>query len=202
MDLSKINELYTDNLKKYGIDPKSVGWTKPGSQQLRFRKLLEMIEYPREAFSLNELGCGYGELYKYCMENKFNLTEFIGYDISEQMLQAAKEYIGEKNIILLNKPKFETIADYSITSGIFNVRFEENEHRWEEYVKNTLLNMAQYSVKAFSFNLLTSYVDYKAEHLYYADPLMYFDFCKKNISRYVTLIHDYELYEWTILVKK
>jgi hypothetical protein len=40
------------------------------------------------------------------------------------------------------------------------------------------------------------------DDLYYADPLFFFDYCKTRFSRFVTLIHDYPLYEFTILVRK
>ena len=39
-------------------------------------------------------------------------------------------------------------------------------------------------------------------NLYYADLLLIFDWCKNNISKYVSLLHNYPLYEFTILVKK
>lgn len=40
------------------------------------------------------------------------------------------------------------------------------------------------------------------EHLYYADPAELFDHCKRNYSRNVALLHDYGLYEFTVLVRK
>ena len=40
------------------------------------------------------------------------------------------------------------------------------------------------------------------DDLYYADPLFFFDYCKNYFSEKITLIHDYDLYEFTILVKK
>lgn len=202
IDLTKVKDLYSENIKKNGIKPESVGWTKEGSQQLRFEKLLQVIQNKNEKFTLNELGCGYGELYKYCIENDYNLEKYIGYDISEEMLTAAKEYIKGSNISLLNNPQLNTVVDYSTTSGIFNVKFEEKESNWIQYIYDTLENMNHYSKKGFSFNLLTSYVDYHAENLFYADPLIFFDYCKKNFSKKVNLIHDYDLYEWTIIVKK
>ncbi|HXH18121.1 MAG TPA: class I SAM-dependent methyltransferase [Chitinophagales bacterium] len=202
MNLKKIENFYNESFRAHGIDPKSVGWTKPGSQQLRFEKLLDIIEYPEREFTLNELGCGYGELYKYSREQGFNLTTYHGYDISKEMIDAASEYIGGNGVILYQKQKIESTADYTVTSGIFNVKFDTSEEKWTEYVKQTLLNMAAFSSKGIAFNLLTTYVDYKVPHLYYADPSEYFEFCKKNISKYVNLIHDYELFEWTIHVKK
>lgn len=56
--------------------------------------------------------------------------------------------------------------------------------------------------KGIAFNLLTSYVDYKDDNLFYADPGEYIDFCKKELSNKVNLYHDYDLYEWTLLVLK
>jgi hypothetical protein len=39
-------------------------------------------------------------------------------------------------------------------------------------------------------------------HLYYADPCYLFDTCKKRFSRNVALLHDYEAYDFTIIVRK
>jgi hypothetical protein len=38
--------------------------------------------------------------------------------------------------------------------------------------------------------------------LYYADPAQVFDYCKRRFSPNVALLHDYGLYEFTILVRK
>ena len=38
--------------------------------------------------------------------------------------------------------------------------------------------------------------------LYYADPLAVFDWCKRHLSRFVALHHDYPLYDFTILIRK
>jgi len=37
--------------------------------------------------------------------------------------------------------------------------------------------------------------------LYYADPRLYFDYCKRNFSRHVALLHDYGLWEFTVIVR-
>ena len=38
--------------------------------------------------------------------------------------------------------------------------------------------------------------------LYYADPLDLFDYCKRNFSKNVALLHDYRLYDFTLIVRK
>ena len=38
--------------------------------------------------------------------------------------------------------------------------------------------------------------------LYYADPCALFDYCKRNFSRNVALLHDYKIYDFTLIVRK
>jgi hypothetical protein len=51
--------------------------------------------------------------------------------------------------------------------------------------------------------MLTKYsdADRMRGDLYYGDPAFFFDHCKRSFSRNVALLHDYGLYEFTILVR-
>ena len=64
--------------------------------------------------------------------------------------------------------------------------------------------MNQKSNKGFAFNCLTSYSDRDKmrNDLYYADPSFLFDYCKKKYSKNVAILHDYDLYEFTVLIRK
>jgi len=95
-------------------------------------------------------------------------------------------------------------VDYAIASGIFNIRLESSETEWRQYVTGILDRMNRMARKGIAFNMLTSYSDaeFMKAHLYYADPCFYFDYCKRNFSRSVALLHDYGLYDFTILVRK
>ena len=201
--LDQVGKLYSESLKEHGIDSKAVGWTTGDGQKLRFDKLVEVINNKNESFSVNDLGCGYGAMFQYFEKNNFNISDYNGYDISEEMLISAKEEIGNNpKIKLFNNPKLQSKADYSFVSGIFNVRFEGDDESWTKFIENTLIDLNANSIKGFAFNVLTSYVDYKEPHLYYADPMYFFDFCKKNFSKKVSILHDYDLWEFTIVVKK
>ena len=56
----------------------------------------------------------------------------------------------------------------------------------------------------FAFNVLTSYADpdRMRPDLYYADPCFLFDYCQRRYSRWVAILHDYGLYEFTVVVRK
>ena len=118
------------------------------------------------------------------------------------MLASARSLVKDKAAVFIDSERILHKADYSFASGIFNVKFDIEEGVWESYIKETLANMNDKSVRGFAFNILTTYVDYREQHLYYADPLSYFDYCKRSFSRNVSLLHDYNLYEWTIYVRK
>jgi hypothetical protein len=203
MDLKKVKQLYDGNITEFGTNPKSVGWGTQEKINTRFKQLFYVLDKPEIPFTLNELGSGYGEAVKYCLANNLNIREYHGYDISEKMLAAADEYLSDftdKKLILSSELREK--KDYAVASGIFNVMFDEKQDVWNKYIQDVLHNMNEFSQKGFSFNMLTSYVDYRAENLNYADPLFYFDYCKTNFSRNVSLLHDYNLFEFTIVVKK
>lgn len=201
--LDQVKELYSNNIRQHGKSPLSVGWRNVESQTLRFDKLTTGMD-SSVPVTINELGCGYGAMYEH-LQNKLSssLSHYRGYDISEEMLEAAQNQIGiNSNVELILDKKIQEKADYTFASGIFNVRFESDDLSWERHIFATLNNMNEVSYKGFSFNLLTSYVDYREPHLYYGDPCFFFDFCKKHFSKKVALLHDYPLWEWTICVSK
>lgn len=202
--LEGVAEMYTGNLQEHGLASKSVGWKDEGSQLLRFDKLSELVtpQSAADGFTVNDLGCGYGAMFRY-LDGRFGtgLTGYWGCDISDEMLRAARGFADDPRVELVNSPRLLKRADYSFVSGTFNVKMGAEDDAWRGYVTDMLLHLRDMSAKGFSFNLLSTYVDWKAENLYYADPLWFFDFCKRNVSRHVSLLHDYPLYEWTLLVR-
>jgi hypothetical protein len=75
---------------------------------------------------------------------------------------------------------------------------------WTQVVIEALNQMNAHASKGMAFNMLTKYsdADRMRPDLYYADPGFFFDYCKRNFSRNVALLHDYNLYDFTILVRK
>lgn len=202
--LSGVANLYSKSLAEHGLSPMSVGWKNLDQQQLRFDKLALVLEGDNsETITVNDWGCGYAAMFDYLNSRlEKRLTEYYGYDISQEMLDAARKQVTDPRAHFSDAPQVTELVDYSFVSGTFNVRLDASETEWHDYMEKTLYHLAQHSRRGFAFNVLTSYVDWKEDHLYYADPAIYFDFCKRNISRYVTLIHDYPLYEWTMYVRK
>jgi SAM-dependent methyltransferase len=201
--LEKVNQYYTDKVLTHGATPAGVDWNSRESQELRFAQLCKILEPISPGFSMLDYGCGFGSLFEY-MESRFTDFSFTGFDISKEMIrEAEKLYPGRQGLAWTAEAKFEP-HDYVVASGIFNVRQDESDAKWQAYILETLHKMDEISTRGFSFNVLTSYSDEdkKRDYLYYADPLFLFDYCKRHFSRKVALLHDYPIYEFSILVRK
>lgn len=200
--ISKINQYYTNKIKEHGTNNLGVDWNSKESQFLRFEQLSKVI-FMEENISVLDFGCGYGAYIEY-LQNYLKKFEYLGFDISDEMIDNAKKNYLLENVFFTTKKENLKPCDYVIASGIFNVKLDVPITEWEEYIKKTLNELNSLSIKGFSFNLLTSYSDkeFMKDYLYYGNPCFYFDYCKNNFSNNVALLHDYNLYEFTILVKK
>lgn len=201
--LSNINHYYTKRILTHGATPKGVDWNGEDSQFVRFEQLSKIIN--KDIFSINDIGCGYGKYFEF-LQNRFSNFNYYGFDLSQEMINNAKSLYSNMGGGFMQVDNLKNIekADYSVASGIFSVKMEHNESEWLSYILDTLEKMNDKSNNGFSFNMLTKYSDkeYMKDNLYYADPLFIFDYCKRNFSKQVALLHDYGLYEFTILIKK
>lgn len=201
IDLSPINQYYTGKITQHGASSKGVDWKDEQGHALRFEQFLPLFKTDT-VFSLNDLGCGYGALYGYLVDRGYEVA-YSGYDISEKMLVECLKAYPDTDMQLTKSASIQQGADYSVASGIFNVRLGMDDEAWSEYVESVLDNLFESSKKGFAFNCLTSYSDEdkKRPDLYYANALDLFHLCKTKYSRNVSLIHDYDLYEFTIIVR-
>jgi SAM-dependent methyltransferase len=201
--LAEVADYYSAKLAEHGETPSGVDWNGEESQVLRFEQLNKVID-KSGGFTLNDLGCGYGALYDY-LNSRYHNVAYNGCDVSGAMISTAQNrYSDDPNTCFIIASEPPETADYGIASGIFNVRLGRSDAEWREYLEHTLDILDRTSRRGFAFNCLTSYsdADKMRDYLYYADPCALFDLCKRRYSRHVALLHDYGLYEFTILVRR
>lgn len=195
---------YEDKIRVHGARPQGVDWGHPQAQRLRFEQLLTLLPARARGLrpSVNDLGCGYGALLDYLLEQGWE-TDYLGIDLVPAMIDAARSSHGPQGSFVVGSgcPR---VADYAFASGLFNVRRATPEPQWREFIVGVLQNLHQHSRLGFAFNCLTSYsdADRMRPDLYYGEPLWFFDWCKRNCARNVALLHDYDLYDFTIIVRK
>ena len=203
MELGEIRRYYTEKLTAHGASPQGVDWNSAESQRVRFDQLVRVCGQEPD-FQINDLGCGYGAFFDY-LRALGRKCDYLGVDISEEMIAKAEAlHDGLPGCRFATGQRADRQADYTVASGIFSVRLSASDREWHAHLLSTLEEMHARSRRGFAFNCLTKYSDaqHMKEYLFYADPCELFDFCKTRFARDVALLHDYGLYEFTILVRK
>lgn len=200
----QIGEFYDDKFEAHGMTHWAVDWHSTELQYFRFKQLLKLHENPQVAFSINDYGCGFGSLITYLTECGYQFT-YQGFDVSPMMIDAGRKCYPDYPIETFVTDNRElTPADYTIASGIFSVRLDNTNEEWLSYVLDTLDYLWEISLRGMAVSFLSSYRDaeHMREYLYYADPTFMVDYCKEHYSPEVTLLHDYGLDEFTLLVRR
>lgn len=193
---------YARKLAEFGATPRGVDWNSAESQQLRFHQLLRVCE-GADQLSVNDYGCGYGALVD-ALRADGRHFDYGGYDAAPTMIEAARERFRSEPHCQWTSVRDELHPRaYTIASGIFNVKGETPADEWWEYVRRSLEDIAASSTVGFACNFLTAYsdADRKRPDLFYPDPSEVLRYCLTTFSRRASVLHDYPLYEFSVLVR-
>ncbi len=194
---------FRDTLATFGLTPQGVDWNSSEAQETRFVQLSRLLP-ASEPYALIDYGSGFGGMYDF-LRARGHRVEYFGYDFLPEMVAGGSELHRDDPACHFTPDVKELpLADYAIASGIFNVRLRIADAAWIDFVIGILDSLHRMARRGFAFNMLTKYSDperMKAE-LFYADPCFFFDHCKRHYARNVALLHDYVLYDFTVLVRK
>jgi SAM-dependent methyltransferase len=202
-NLDKVKTYFADKLNEHGATHKGVDYNSTESQEARFFQLLKVIDTTRR-YSVLDFGSGYGGMYDYLARLGHDVY-YLGYDIAEPMIVKGRElHPNNPDCVFMSNIEQVPVLEYAVVSGTFNMKLDADFEAWTQIVIEALNQMNARASKGIAFNMLTKYsdADRMRPDLYYADPCFFFDYCKQKFSRNVALLHDYNLYDFTILVRK
>lgn len=189
--------------KKYGATPKGIGWNNIETQYLRFERLLTYISPFINGHSIHDVGAGLCDLHKYMLLKNFKHV-YSGTEIVQEMIDYSLSQYA--NIKLFNRDllavSYEEKYDFLVLSGTMNLLNNRDPAEWRDYCFRLIRKIYNMSVKAISFNCLTSFNTFSDPSLYYFNPTEVFEFCMNNLSRFVIIDHGYPLFEFTCTVFK
>ena len=85
---------YARKLREFGSSPpRGVDWRDEQSQRLRHGQFLRLLAEDVDA-SVADLGCGYGDFLGFLREHGHR-GAYLGYDVAQEMLDAARARHGE-----------------------------------------------------------------------------------------------------------
>jgi len=191
---NKIISLYESRYNELGYNIQTVGWGSAESQQLRFKILADITDLNNS--SICDIGCGFGDLYPYLIKYFSNIS-YTGIDLCSKLIEEAKRrypYCRFEKFDILEK-NFNEKFDYVFCSGALNYKNDNHEN----YIWEMLKSMYDLCKHGLAVNFLSTYVDYQIEKDFHFKPEIGISMAKQ-LSKWVTLRHDYPLYEFTIYI--
>lgn len=195
---------YAEYIERHGPNWKGVDYSNAERVQLVFGQLTRIWDDGAPA-SVLDYGCGYGALLGYLEEKNFPLTSYVGFDVTAPMVEQARAVYGDREVArFVNDDADLEPADYVICAGVFNSKLDADVDEWHRHVVSCIERIWPLARKGLAFNMLTSYSEPEKmrSDLFYPDPTWFFDFCKRNLSRQVALMHDYGAWEFTMHVRR
>ena len=193
-DKENIVNRYKERLKEFGPGIKSLASGTVERRTIRFG-ILEDIGH-LDGSSILDIGSGLGDFYQH-LKDKGIQVSYTGYDLSPDLIHIAKERFPEA-VFAVRDIQAEGIKgrfDYVVSSQTFNFRIS-NENNID-LVKACLKISLEHCNKGVCFDFLSSYVDYREDHLFYYSPEELFSY-GKSLTKRVTLKHQSELYEFAL----
>lgn len=193
---------YEAALDEFGDDPRGVNWRDAESQEMRFSAIAGIADL--SGARVHDVGCGLGHFADWLRRESIN-CDYVGSDISGKMIDAAVAHApppAELHMadIMAGPEEPWMRADYVVNSGVFTVRSTVAEYDWREFVHDMIRAMFRIADRGIAFNLMSSYVDYRDDHLFYENPQEIMDFCVSELSRKIVIRHDYPLWEYAVYV--
>ncbi|MBF0522448.1 MAG: class I SAM-dependent methyltransferase [Candidatus Omnitrophica bacterium] len=191
-ELNKLKKFYNERYDQYGHHIKSVGWGSVESQELRFKVLSQIADLSGKRIC--DVGCGLGDLYPY-LKKCFKNVDYMGIDISEKLIERARECFPKVQFEIRDilDGTFKKKFDFVLASGTLSYKMKNHK----VFVEAMLKAMMRMSNKGVAVNFLSSYVDYKLEKNFHFSPEEALAL-GKTLTPYVTIRHDYPLYEFTM----
>lgn len=196
---------YRGLFRQHGYSTKSVQYP---DKKTHFKRFQILTEIDNNLNSVIDVGSGLGFFLEFLISKKSNIR-YLGVDYLGEFVEFTKNKyssyrFAQFQVFDITKNSLPKNYDYILANGFFSNKRKDNKN----FMLSSIRKMFNAARRGISFNAMSTYVDYKDENLYYVDPLVIFDYCKKNLTNRVTLRHDYLIrkgvspYEYTIYLYK
>lgn len=199
-----IEQYYTQKVKTHGATPLGVDWPCLPTQELRFVQILRLCDFAAP-FSLNDIGCGYGAMLAFLAKRHRGKTiDYLGVDLSPAMIAKAHQRWRKRSdarFVVANASA--RMADYSVASGIFNVKLNQPESLWTQFIETTLAAMRTTSRRGFAVNFLAPLAQGATvrPELYRVAPAVWARYCEQAFGAAVEVLENYGMREYSLLVR-
>lgn len=192
--------IYQNNFKKFGVDPRSLLWKSRGAAHQRFRQFWKEIDFNNK--KVMDVGCGFGEFGKFLIK-RYENVKYTGVDVVSEFVEIAKKEVPKGKFFVKDylKDKIDGKYNVIVASGVLNSNTDGNNL---EYRKKAIKKMFSLTSHILAFNMLGGHpapVNKKGSNVWYADSLEILEYCM-SLTKKVILRQQYNSKDFTILMYK
>lgn len=195
-DKNTITSRYRERLQQHGPGIQALASGTTERRAIRFGVLSSIGDL--NGASVLDLGCGLADFYAYLQEQGIKVR-YTGYDITPEFVTLAAERYPEAKFEVrdIQSQGIPEKFDYIISSQTFNNKLTHEDNL--KLMQDVLRICYQACNAGVAIDMITSYVDFQEERLFYYNPEDIFRYAK-SLTKRVTLRHDYPLYEFAIFL--
>lgn len=191
-EINFIKDLYRERILEYGRKPEALGWPR-SDQNLRFERLTRI--WNLHNLKIVDYGCGFGDLYSYLCNRDVDF-EYVGVDISPEMIEQANELHPEAKFEVLSNPLDELPeCDIVFACGAHALKLEDNQ----KFVRDSFALFKKSAKVGFGVTFLSTHSDIKHKKNYYSDPSFILNH-SYTLSKRILLDNMFMPFEFSVFV--
>lgn len=189
---------YVARFEEYGIDPRALNVGDP--EKYARQHAVHAAIGPLDRATIFDIGCGLANFYEYVRE-RCPTVRYIGYDVVEPFVQANRERFPEATFRVkdISHDPIADAFDYAVMCQVFNNRYKDADNL--EVIRHAIQIAFTAARKGLSVDMLSSYVSYRDDGLFYYEPESTFSFAK-TLTPFVSLLHGYLEHHFTLQLFK
>jgi SAM-dependent methyltransferase len=190
---SRVVQRYSERLRLYGVDPRTLGWDRQESQLARFGIASQTCRFHER--TVLDIGCGLADFYEYLMRDATTTPKsYTGVDINPDLVGVCRDRFPNAEFEvrnILREPFGEERWDVVTLFGLLNLRFSEFSN--EDYARQFIAEAFRLCDESLVVDMLSNRYDpayTQEDFVYYYDPAKMLDFAL-SLTPFVTLRQDY-----------
>ena len=201
---ANLKEHYGEQYSRFGSTSEGVDWGKDKhSAESRQLQMLGLVLEGNDDVSLLDVGCGYGHLADLILRKNMGI-EYSGVDVVPEMIRDARKRLPQFNFYNADFLDAEiSDYDYLVCNGILTQKLSATTLEMNMFFADFVRKMYNHAKVGIAFNVMSTFVNFQNEKLYYRNPSETLAWCMTELSPHVVLNSAYKpWFEYTVYVYK